>query len=47
MKTLALIIAVFFVLLMFLSVLTANSQWAGKMHDMLKKFFYKEGTGEV
>jgi hypothetical protein len=44
MKILAFIVGILFLIIMLASVLTANSRWAGKMNDWLKKFFYgKEG----
>lgn len=44
MKILALIVGIIFFILMLASVLTANSAWAGKMNEYLKKYFYrKEG----
>lgn len=47
MKTLALIVGIIFFILMLASVLTANSAWAGKMNEFLRKYFYRKEGDQV
>ncbi|MCF8294510.1 MAG: hypothetical protein K9I34_00485 [Bacteroidales bacterium] len=47
MKTLVMIVGILFAVLMLVAVLTANSLWAGKMNEFLRKFFYKKEGDQV
>jgi DMSO/TMAO reductase YedYZ heme-binding membrane subunit len=47
MKTIAMIIGILFFVLMLAAVLTANSRWASRMNEYLRKYFYKDEGDHV